>query len=173
MSKRSRKLIDGVLLPVLAIVSLCMAIVSCAGEGCTSGTSSVPRAGFYSSATGDAITIDSLSGYGVDVPGDSMLLRCQRNVHQTYLPLRISEGTSKFVIHYDQKDISDIRYNDTITLHYEAKPHFESDECGVFYMFDITGYECTNHFVESMELVYPHVSNIDVETIKLFFRTKE
>jgi len=169
-----RKILDKhIFLPAVLLVALCAMVTACAGDGCSSGTSSIPRAGFYASGTGDAVTIDSISVYGVEVPGDSMVLRCARNVHQTYMPLRISQETTKYVIHYDQKALCDISNNDTITLHYKATPFFESDECGVLYLFDITGFECTNHLIESVEVVYPHVSNIDVETLKLYFRTEE
>lgn len=172
MTKRKHNK-PGVWLAMMAAVLLGMVAVSCAGDGCSSGTSSVPRAGFYASSSGDAITIDSLSVYGVEVPGDSMLLRCARSVHQTYMPLRISQGVTKYVIHYDQKAICDVRNNDTITITYDAKPLFVSDECGVINIFNITDFEYTTHLLESVELVYPRVSNYDVETFKFYFRTIE
>lgn len=170
---KGKHIVPDVWLAMVAIVLMGMAAVSCAGDGCTSGTSSVPRAGFYASSTGDAISIDSLSVYGVDVPGDSMLLRCARSVHQTYMPLRISQGSTRYVLHYDQKAICDERNNDTITIAYDAKPLFVSDECGVIYVYDITDCKYTNHILESVELVYPHVSNYDVEALKLYFKTDE
>ncbi len=158
---------------VMAAVMACAMAVSCAGDGCTSGSSSTPRAGFYASATGDAVSIDSISVYGVGVPGDSMLLKCAAKATQTYLPLRISQNSTAYVIHYDQKALSDTRYNDTLTLHYEATPHFESTECDVFYYFDITSLTCTNHLIDSVKLVYSHVNNIDAETMKIYFKTNQ
>lgn len=157
--------------------ALCAILVgtmaSCAGDGCTSGTSSVPLVGFYSASTQKAIVIDSLTVYGIDAPGDSMLTNCGRNMKQIELPLRLSSKSVQFVFHYDQQAISDERYNDTITLNYDALPYFESDECGVFYVFDITGHHHTSHLIDSMAVTFPHVNNLSIETVKLFFRTQE
>ena len=158
---------------MLGIAAAAAMLLSCAGDGCTSGTANTPQVGFYSSSTLKAIAVDSLSVYGIGAPGDSMLLKCGRAISSLELPLRLSTSSVQFVLHYDQEAISDVRYNDTITLAYDAKPWFESDECGVFYVFDITSHKCTNHLIDSMAVPNPHVSNLGIETAKLFFRTQE
>ena len=157
----------------LGIVVAAAMLHSCAGDGCTSGTASTPQVGFYSSSTLKAIAVDSLTVYGIGAPGDSLLVNCGRNLSSLELPLRTSVGNVQFVLHYDQKAISDERYNDTITLAYDAMPWFESDECGVFYVFDITSHHCTDHLIDSIAVPNPHVNNLGVETVKLYFRTQE
>lgn len=158
---------------MLGIAAAAAMLLSCAGDGCTSGTASTPQVGFYSSSTLKAIAVDSLTVYGIGAPGDSLLLNCGRAISSLELPLRLATGNVQFVLHYNQKAISDVRYNDTITLAYDAKPWFESDECGVFYVFDITSHKCTNHLIDSMAVPNPHVSNLGIETVKLYFRTQE
>ncbi|MGN0214443.1 MAG: DUF6452 family protein [Muribaculaceae bacterium] len=161
------------ILATAIIAFIAATLASCAGDGCTSGTSSVPLAGFYSASTQKVIAIDSITVYGIGAPGDSMLVNCGRNISEIELPLRLSTQSVQFVFHYDQQAISDVRYNDTITLVYDALPFFESDECGVFYVFDITSHHCTNHIIDSIAVPNPHVSNLSIETMKLFFRTQE
>ena len=85
----------------LGIVVAAAMLHSCAGDGCTSGTSSVPIVGFYSSSTQKAIAVDSLTVYGIGAPGDSLLVNCGRNLSKLELPLRTSVGNVQFVLHYD------------------------------------------------------------------------
>ena len=59
------------LLPIAAAVLL---LAGCNTTGCLDNQSSIPLAGFYSSATGQQISISTLEITGVGVPNDSILV---------------------------------------------------------------------------------------------------
>ena len=105
------------------IVSL-LAVCSCNTSGCLENQSSIPLAGSYSSSTKKKVSVDSISIYAVDVPGDSMLVRVGHGVSQVYMPLDITADETRYVLHYDAKDISDERLNDTIKIIYDRLPYF-------------------------------------------------
>ncbi|MGM9803700.1 MAG: DUF6452 family protein [Muribaculaceae bacterium] len=151
---------------------MAIAATSCNSDGCTTGVTSLPLAVFYSAETQKTIAVDSISVYGVDAPGDSMLVRCGRNVSRVYLPLRISQSEVQYVFHYDQTAICNPLLNDTLTISYDAVPYFESADCGVFYIFDVNNYTHTKHIIDSVSIPYNRISNMDVETVRIFFRTQ-
>lgn len=156
------------ILPILMLVMVC----TCSTDGCLDNQSSIPLAGFYSSSSKSAISIDSLSIYGVGVPGDSMLANCE-TVSQVYLPLDMEHDSTCFVIHYNHAELSDTAYNDTITINYVAVPYFVSEECGAMYYYDITEYSCTTHLLDSMQITTDRFTNVDTETVKIYVRTSD
>ena len=154
------------------IVSL-LAVCSCNTSGCLENQSSIPLAGFYSSSTKKKVSVDSISIYAVDVPGDSMLVRVGRGVSQVYMPLDITADETRYVLHYDAKDISDERLNDTIKILYDRVPYFVSNECGAMYFFDVKDHSYTFHLVDSVAITTTRFTNVDVETIQIFMRTEQ
>ena len=70
-------------------------------DGCEGNQSSLPLAGFYSSQSKSQITLDSLTIYGIGMPGDTTIVDTA-TVSQTYLPLNIADNVSRFVFRYDQ-----------------------------------------------------------------------
>lgn len=165
------RILSKIVLAASAVMLLVLG--ACGSDGCQSSTACIPLAQLYSSSTQRAITVDSMSVYGIGAPGDSMIVRCGRNVSQFSLPLRTSVGETKYVIHYDQKALSDPRYNDTITLHYNVLPMFDSNECGVVYAFEISDYSCTDHLVDSMAMPYNRITNLTTVSVQLYMRTTE
>lgn len=149
---------------------LLVGIVACNDEGCEGNTSSMPLAGFYSSQTKKAITIDSLTVFGVGVPNDSLLLDTAK-ASQTYFPLDIKKMQARFVIRYDQQQLAALNLADTITIDYSPRPYFHSEECGAMYYFDVKGYRTTNVLIDSMQIITPVFDNTTAETIKIYFRT--
>ena len=171
MAKQKRN--KNVLLSALIVLACAVcSLVSCSSDGCTNNLGCVPKAGFYSNATKNSVMVDSITIYGVGVPGDSMLTECGR-VTSVYLPLRMSTDMCQYVFHYDQKAISNPLFNDTITFHYDVVPYFESSECGAIVQFDITDFTYTRHVIDSVAVPFTHITNVDVETVKIFFRTSE
>ena len=135
---------------LLLAAILLVGVAACnSDEGCEGNTSSMPLAGFYSSQTKKAITIDSLTVFGVGVPNDSLLLDTAR-ASQTYLPLDIEKTQARFVIRYDQQQLAALKLADTITIDYSPRPYFHSEECGAMYYFDVKGYRTTNVLIDSM-----------------------
>lgn len=156
---------------LLLAVILLIGVAACnSDEGCEGNTSSMPLAGFYSSQTKKAITIDSLTVFGVGVPNDSLLLDTAR-ASQTYLPLDIEKTQARFVIRYDQQQLAALKLADTITIDYSPRPYFHSEECGAMYYFDVKGYRTTNVLIDSMQIITPVFDNTTAETIKIYFRT--
>ena len=149
---------------------LLVGFAACNDEGCEGNTSSMPLAGFYSSQTKKAITIDSLTVFGVGVPNDSLLLDTAR-ASQTYFPLDIEKMQTRFVIRYDQQQLAALNLADTITIDYSPRPYFHSEECGAMYYFDVKGYRTTNVLIDSMQIITPVFDNTTAETIKIYFRT--
>ncbi len=146
---------------------------SCNNTGCTENQNSLPLAGFYSMTTHAKIALDSISIGGVNAPGDSLLVNNGRGVSSVYLPFRSSRQTSSFFIHYEQKDLSSPALNDTITFDYTSFPVFVSEECGAMYHYTITNTSYTRHIIDSVSVTDPVITNIEMERIKLFFRTEE
>lgn len=156
---------------LLLAVILLVGVAACnSDEGCEGNTSSMPLAGFYSSQTKKAITIDSLTVFGVGVPNDSLLLDTAQ-ASQTYLPLDIEKTQARFVIRYDQQQLAALKLADTITIDYSPRPYFHSEECGAMYYFDVKGYRTTNVLIDSMQIITPVFDNTTAETIKIYFRT--
>lgn len=163
----------GKILTVIGIVSgVLFAVVSCSTNTCRENVSALPLATFYSSSTENEISVDSLTVYGVGVPGDSAIIR-NGNASMVYLPFRVSASSCGYVFHYEQKLLSDTRLNDTLTVNYKSNPMFTSVECGAMYFYEITGLSCTNHLIDSVAVVNASITNVESETIRIFFRTAE
>ena len=164
---------------ILTYISISLIIAAtglfqgCGTSECLGNQSSIPLAGLYSADTEKAISIDSITVYGYNAPNDSMLLNNAQGIEQIYLPLRINVAETQYIFHYDQKAISGIENNDTITLKYTSKPYFDSFECGAMYQFEVTELTYTEHIMDSVGLVSKFITNADVETIKIFLKTTE
>lgn len=158
---------------ILLFVAAAIAVVGCNTTGCLENQSAVPRCGFYSMTTKKAVSIDSITVYAVDVPGDTMLVKCGRGVSSLYMPLDMSADVTRYVLHYDAAMLSDERLNDTLTINYERVPYFVSRDCGAMYFFDVKSYDCTNHLVDSVAITTERFTNVDIETIQLYMRTNE
>lgn len=148
-------------------------IAACSSNECLDNKNSLPLAGFYSSDVNpQSIAIDSLSIYGIDAPGDSILLDSVVNVSSAYLPFRIDQTSTSYVIHYNQKTISNERYNDTITFDYEIIPYFVSSACGSIYKYKMNSIDHSSHFIDSVVCTAPLgvIDNVAVENLRIYFR---
>ena len=58
----------------LSTIIAIAALSSCGSSECFDNQSTLPLAGFYSMQTRTAITVDSLTVYGIGAPGDSILV---------------------------------------------------------------------------------------------------
>lgn len=145
----------------------------CNSTGCTENQNSVPLAGFYSISTGDAVAIDSLAIGGVGAPNDSLLVGPSERASQVYLPLRSTETSTTFVIKYMQKSLAQYGLEDRITFYYEASPWFASEECGAMYHYRITRVSHTSQLLDSVGISDSLITNIERETIGLYFRTSD
>ena len=109
------------------IVVAMIIMAACSGSECYDNKNYLPLAGFYSSQERPAaITLDSISIYGIGAPGDSILEDSVRGLSQCYLPFRIDEGNTTYVIRYLTGLLGRYHIDDTIRFNYDIEPWFLS-----------------------------------------------
>ena len=148
-------------------------LASCSSGECMDNKNSMPLAGFYSSEQFPKnIIIDSISVYGLDAPEKSMILDSAKNVKEVYLPFRIDEPSTTFILDYHQKSIEDYRLNDTITFSYDIIPFFVSKECGAIYKYKIEEISTTKHLIDSVMCPLGIIDNVASENLRIYFRVQ-
>lgn len=163
-------MIKQILKYITTVVLSIMLLTACGTSGCYENRSSIPRAGFYAyNKPEQAIAIDSISIYGIGMPNNITILEVGRSVSTTVLPFRNDADTTQFVIHYDMKQLSSPQYNDTLTISYERYPYFISGDCGVVFNYIIKSFDYTQNMIDSVAIVAPEVTNVDTETIQIFY----
>ena len=164
-------------LAAVAIAAVCGLALSllgvCNTAGCTENQSSIPLAGFYNSATGRSISLDSIAVGGVGAPDDSLLYSPGTRLTEIYLPLRSLDQSTSFFIHYAEKGLDYPELNDTITLDYTSTPYFASEECGAMYRYHITRMDYTTHMIDSVVIADSLITNVAVRQFKIYFRVIE
>lgn len=127
----------------LPLALLVLLAASCGTSDCTEGSSTVPRAAFYSGSS--QVSVDSVCVKGIGAPGDSVLLG-DCSVSELTLPLRAAASSTSFSFDFGQGLV------DTLTLTYESKPTFISKECGVAYYYEISDCSATTNVIDSVSL---------------------
>ncbi len=159
---------------VLTLFAALLLLEGCTTNDCNDNQNSLPLAGFYSSqAVPQAISVDSISVYGLRAPGDSLLLDSAKNVQEVYLPFRIDEPTTTYVLSYHQKAISDSRLNDTVTFRYRSEPYFVSIGCGAIYRYVMEGIDYTTHIIDSVTCPEGVITNAPMQNLRIYFRVEE
>lgn len=148
-------------------------LIGCNTQGCTDNRSALPMMGFYSMSTGSQIMLDSLEMRGVGAPGDSLLIAKGESRAWVYLPFRFDDGETTFIMHYAYPGLDSEALDDVVTFRYVAEPFFASEECGAYYIYRITGVDYTRHLIDSIAVSDSVITNVDIERIKVFFRTME
>lgn len=139
---------------------------SCATDDCTDNRNSLPLAAFFDSSSGEQITLSRLTLYGLHAPGDSMLLNNASGVEEAYLPFRITEHSTTFVIDYIEPDV-----RDTVTFHYDPVPRFASSECGAVYDYRMESISHTSHILDSVTCPDGTITNAPGQNIRVYLRT--
>lgn len=152
---------------------LMSAMSGCVSNECLDNKNSLPLAGFYSSlAEPQQISIDGLTIYGYQAPGDSILLQSGLGVSSLYLPFRIDEPSTTYIFHYEQEGIDDEMYNDTVRFDYDIIPYFVSSACGSIYKYRVNKISHTRHLMDSV-VCTAHgglIDNVAVENLRIYFR---
>lgn len=160
-------------LPVIAVMTfVAVAVAGCNTSGCLDNQNSLPLAGFYDSATGAAVSLDSISVGGVGAVNDSLLLEAGQAASSVYMPLRSQKDFTEFFIHYayTAQGLDDPALNDTIGFSYESVPYFASEECGAMYRYKVSRLDYTTHLIDSVALVDSLITNVDTERLRIYFR---
>ena len=144
---------------------------ACTNDECMENKNSLPLAGFYSSdSVPRAISIDSLTVYGIGAPGDSILHDSVAKLSETYLPFRIDQGSTAFVINYLQGRLGKFHMADTIVFNYEIVPWFVSSACGAVYEYRIKDIVTTHTVIDSVTCPSGVIDNKNAENIRIYFR---
>lgn len=160
-------------MPALAACILAACISACSTSGCLDNQSAIPLAEFYSSATGQAISINNITIRGVGAPGDSAILVAPPAASQVYLPMRSTRNSTSWQISYQQPGIDDPEFDDVVTFTYDSEPYFASAECGAMYRYRIRSVECTTNLLDSVSILDSLITNVDRPSMRFYFRTAD
>ena len=154
-----------------AVMAVFILSASCSSDECLDNKNSLPLAGFYSSAElPQQISIDSVSIYGIGAPGDSVLHDSVKGLSQSYLPFRIDEGETKYVIKYLSGLLGRYGISDTITFRYEIQPWFVSAACGAVYYYNMDTILTTHYVIDSVTCPTGRITNVSTENLRIYFR---
>ena len=144
----------------------------CANKECYDNQNSLPLAGFFSSELpGRALSLDSVSIFGLGAPRDSLLADSASGLTEVYLPFRNDAPTTTFVFRYD--GLHGAMAPDTVTFRYNTQPWFVSEACGVIYRYHIEGIDHTRHLIDSVVCPEGVITNAPGRNINIYFRTYE
>lgn len=124
-------------------------------------------------STKEKITPDSLAVGGVGAPSDTLLLGPGSRVSQLYLPFRSTASSTEFYFQYKQKSLDFPWLVDTLRFDYVSTPYFASEDCGAMYHYRVTAYTYTTHIIDSVAMTDSLITNLDRESIQIYFRTAE
>lgn len=156
----------------LMFLSLTLGIIAgCSTSECYDNKNSLPLAGFYSSEeTPSSITLDSISIYGLGAPGDSILQDSVKGLKESYLPFRIDQESTTYVIQYLSGLLGIYHIADTITFNYKIIPMFVSAACGTVYYYKMDTIVTTHYVIDSVTCPLGEITNANIENLKIYFR---
>lgn len=158
----------------IVVVFTASLLPGCSSDECTQNRNALPLAGFYSSAEGHSkLAVDSVSVYGVDVPGDSILSDGKKRINQLYLPFRLDRDTTRYVFRYLQKELAAMDLKDTVTFIYSRNPRFVSAACGVSYVFTMQEIRHTDIIIDSVACPAGEINNMATQNLEIYIRTTE
>lgn len=155
----------------LLILPAVIGLAACSTSGCLDNQSAIPLAEFYSSATGEGVSLSSIEIRGVGAPDDSLLLSTPPAATQVYLPMRSTRTETAWAISYKQEGINSPEFNDTVTFRYESQPYFASSECGAMYNYRLREVRSTTHLLDSVTVIDSLITNVDRACLRFYFRT--
>ena len=159
------------LLPLAAVVALILSAIlpGCNTTGCTDNQSALPLAGFYSAATGQAISVDGFDIAGVGAPDGALLYEWGLARSEVYLPFRSDASSTAYTFTYHVDSITTV--TDRIDFTYTSEPYFASEECGAMFIYQITGMTYTRNLIDSVAILDSLVTNTNSQRIHIYFRT--
>ena len=73
------------------------------------------------------------------------------------------------LVQYDAKALAQYNICDTLTFVYTRYPHYISADCGVTFNYRIDHFQYTTHMLDSAALMVDEVTNVDQETLRLYY----
>ena len=160
------------LIPLSAVL-LCVA-AACTNSECYDNKNSLPLAGFYSSEeVPQQLTLQNISILGLGAPGDSILHDDVSGLNQSYLPFRIDQPSTTYVIKYLSGLLGEYGIADTITFDYDIIPRFVSSACGVVYDYKMNDIITTHNIIDSVTCPLGTITNQDIVNLRIYFRVNE
>lgn len=148
----------------LLLILAAFVLVACdtADTKCREDVSVKLKAGFYTIKDNKAtsLSVDSITLKGLNV--DSVLYKNSKSVSSVSLPLNAlaSESVFEFLC-------NDIK--DTVAVSYTTNDaYFISLGCGCIAKHTISKISYTTHYIDSVQLIYPDVLNVDIEHVKIY-----
>ena len=151
---------------VLIFCSLCL--VGCGDGSCYDNGSAVPMARFYQSGTTTQVNPTGMTVSAIGAPGDTLLVN-NATVSDLHLPLRVSTGSTQWLMTFAASDGTTV--TDTVTIAYHPVEYFASVECGAMYYFDITGVTHTDNMIDSVIVSQPRVTHVDQVNLRIYLPT--
>lgn len=144
-------------------VAAALLLSACSTGACYDNSNSLPKAGFYSAQSGEAVSVTGLQVMGADAPNDSLLVKQSATITQAYLPFNPEKGQTRFIF-------TSGAFSDHVTFSYETMPYFASAECGAMWRFRITDVTHSSLFIDSVAVTDSLITNIDAEQIKIYIK---
>lgn len=141
-------------------------LASCSSKECYDNQNTLPLAAFYAMEGHASVTLDSVTIYGIGAPNDSLLADTARR-EEIYLPFRPEAGNTSFVFRYEWQQAP---RPDTLTFHYDTRPWFTGEECGVVYYYYVDSISHTRHLMDSVSVPGMVITNAARRNIEIFFR---
>ena len=151
----------GCIFPIMLLVIFFIA--SCTDdEVCEEATANALRIGFYldDQEVETPASLNALSIYALGV-SDSLIYDSENNVSRVELALNPTTDTCGFVFVFGLQ-------SDTLWFDYERETHLISVECGFTMFYVLQQVDHTPHFIVSLGIAEPHVTNDLNEHIEIY-----
>ncbi len=145
---------------VIPLVSILLLLASCSSEGCFEDTDSQVLISLKETDNESAVSIDSLTVYGLSVNSDSLYKNATES--SLSLPLFAGSDQSVFII------INGLSY-DTIRINYTSRYNFVSKGCGYNYLHTIESVSFTRNKIDTILIINDSVTPSDEENLRTFF----
>ena len=138
-------------------------MISCTqDETCRENKDVRLNAGFYTSGTTNALSVDSLKVFGLERE-DSSLYDVNKSINNIKLPLNKKQELSIFVLNFRANQVID-----TLFVLYTNQDYFISYECGSVITHMIDTVITTEHFIKSVKIINHDINTTDVQHLQIF-----
>jgi len=138
-------------------------MISCTqDETCRENKDVRLNAGFYTSGTTNALSVDSLKVFGLERE-DSSLYDVNKSINNIKLPLNKKQELSIFVLNFRANQVID-----TLFVLYTNQDYFISYECGSVITHEIDTVITTEHFIKSVKIINHDINTTDVQHLQIF-----
>ena len=145
-------------------------MLACGSAGCYENRTSIPKAGFYAyNMPENELSVDSILVYGVGQKNNEYIVSNGKDITLLSLPFRNDSDTTQYVIKYEMQALAKQNICDTLTFIYTRYPHFISADCGVAFYYDMKEVQYTQYMLDSAAIVVDEVTNVDQETMRLYY----